>query len=114
MNKQEAIKRIEKVIALPFDDTDVDYNRGYDDGLRKAKTIIGQIEPEKPVISQHSAELIDKFKKQGRSLYDAMDVINYCPEPFKDWFKFNSEEFARAWLDGYDVRKLEEVENDRF
>lgn len=47
MNKQEAIEKIEKILLLPTDDVDPNYDLGYNNGLRKAKSIIEKIEPEK-------------------------------------------------------------------
>ena len=56
MNKQEAIEKIEKILLLPTDDVDPSYDLGYNNGLRKAKSIIEKIELEKPE-KQYTAKL---------------------------------------------------------
>jgi hypothetical protein len=104
MNKQEAIKKIDRTLSLPRPIISFPYN--YEDGLRYAKHIINQIdEPEKPVIPQFVAEWIETYKKQGKTLYTVMDAVHYSNHPCKDWFESNQETFAHAWLNGYEVEK---------
>lgn len=104
MNKQEAIKKIDRTLSLPRSIGSFPYD--YEDGLRYAKHIINQIdEPEKPVIPQLVAEWIETYKKQGKTLYTAMDAVHYSNHPCKDWFESNQETFAHAWLNGYEVEK---------
>lgn len=104
MNKQEAIKKIDRTLSLPRSIGSFPYD--YEDGLRYAKHIINQIdEPEKPVIPQLVAEWIEIYKKQGKTLYTAMDAVHYSNHPCKDWFESNQETFAHAWLNGYEVEK---------
>lgn len=104
MNKQEAIEKIEKILLLPTDDVDPSFDLGYNNGLRKAKSIIEQIEPEKPVIPQFVAEWIEKSKAEKRNLRNA---LNNGGEKMRLWFlgQENYDIFARAWLDGYEVEK---------
>lgn len=104
MNKQEAIEKIEKILLLPTDDVDPSFDLGYNNGLRKAKSIIEKIEPEKPVIPQFVAEWIEKSKAEKRNLRNA---LNNGGEKMRLWFlgQENYDIFARAWLDGYEVEK---------
>lgn len=104
MNKQEAIEKIEKILLLPTDDVGPSFDLGYNNGLRKAKSIIEQIEPEKPVVPQFVAEWIEKSKAEKRNLRNA---LNNGGEKMRLWFlgQENYDIFARAWLDGYEVEK---------
>ena len=112
MNKQEAIEKIEKILLLPTDDVDPSYDLGYNNGLRKAKSIIEKIEPKKPVIPQFVADWIEVCKDNlTHSLYIAM-TPNFMKKNGQSfdlilWIKkaSNQETFARAWLDGYEVEK---------
>ena len=111
MNKQEAIKKIDRTLSLPRPIGGYPYD--YEDGLRYAKRIISQInEPEKPVIPQLVAEWIEVCKEHlTTSLYTAMNP-NFIKENnqsfnFILWIKKTSNQdlFARAWLDGYEVEQ---------
>ncbi len=113
MNKQEAIKKIDRTLSLPHSIGSFPYD--YDDGLRYAKHIINQIEePEKPVVPQFVAEWIEKcktFKDFAVSLsfalqpsvWEANRLSDECIEWLTD--AENQDIFARAWLDGYEVEK---------
>lgn len=113
MNKQEAIKKIDGILSLPRSIGSFPYN--YEDGLRYAKHIINQIdEPEKPVIPQFVADWIEKcktFKYFAVSLsfalqpsaWEANRLSDECIEWLTD--AENQDLFARAWLDGYEVKK---------
>ena len=110
MNKQEAIKKIDRTLSLPRPIISFPYN--YEDGLRYAKGIISQIdEPEKPVIPQFVADWIEECKKQRRSLRDS--ISKSAPFAVASWLMHfgerynykNQDIFARAWLDGYEVEK---------
>lgn len=105
MNKQEAIKKIEKILLLPADDVDPSYDLGYNNGLRRAKSIIEKIEPEKPVIPQFVAEWIEKNKKRFPSLYNVYRCIGFNNINVDNWISNNPDKFAHAWLDGYEVEK---------
>lgn len=102
MNKQEAIKVIEKM---------GEYEHFVDEAISKKSVlnIINQIdEPQKPVIPQFVADWIEGCKKIGINLYRAIDV-NYVEEEsvLDDWLftEGNYDIFARAWLDGYTVEQ---------
>ena len=115
MNKQEAIKKIDRTLSLPHSIGSFPYD--YEDGLRYAKHIINQIdEPEKPVIPQFVAEWIKKcktFKNFAVSLsfalqpsaWEANRLSDECIEWLTD--AENQDLFSRAWLDGYEVEKKE-------
>lgn len=111
MNKQEAIKKIDRTLSLPRSIGGFPYD--YEDGLRYAKHIINQIdEPEKPVVPQFVADWIEVCKEHlTTSLYTAMNP-NFMKENSQSfnfilWIKKTSNQdiFARAWLDGYEVEK---------
>ena len=98
MNKQEAIEAIKEI------SDDLQEVRFV--SLESVINIVSQIdEPQKPVIPKFVAEWIEKYKKQGKTLYMAMDAIHYSSHPCRDWFEVNQDTFARAWLDGYEVEK---------
>lgn len=105
MNKQEAIEKVEKILLLPTDDVDPNYDLSYNNGLRKAKSIIEKIEPEKPVIPQFVADWIEKNKKRFPSLYNVYRCIGFNNINVDNWISKNPDKFARAWLDGYEVEK---------
>ncbi|ECQ2355714.1 DUF1642 domain-containing protein [Listeria monocytogenes] len=69
-----------------------------------------------PVIPQFVADAIDTFKDEGDSLSVAIDYEVYTDELVKElsldktmrgwlWETSNQELFARAWMDGYKVKK---------
>ena len=102
MNKQELIG---KIIDLPYEagvvtDT-LKINRA---GLIK---LIDQFdEPQKVQVPQIVADYIKYTKDAEWDLQEAMDDVAY--EDNKDlrkWFNNNIENFARAWLDGYEIEK---------
>ena len=91
MNKQKAIKRIE----------DLYLDNKF---TLEVKSIISQIdEPKKVVIPKFVAEWIEEKKKSGIDLHKSMayevkaDVFRYIMD--------NSETYACAWLDGYEVEQ---------
>lgn len=100
MNKQELIYKIEK---LPYNlgpivDT-MKINRA---GLIK---LIEQLdEPQKPVVPQFVADWIKEAKKEGYSIFGA---INKAPKgEVEGWIELqNVEIFAEAWVNGYEVEK---------
>ena len=101
MNKQELIKkykRLEGVWDAP--------------GAETARQIFLQDleqldEPEKVTIPQFVADYIEFQKKNNFHVYGAMRVIeDHYDKRVPEWFyEKNSETFAHAWLDGYEVEK---------
>lgn len=99
MNKQEAI---EKIKSIPYD-TGM-FLKVMEVPLDKVIEIVDQIhEPQKPIIPKFVAEWIEEKKKSGIDLHKSMayevkvDVFRYIMD--------NSEIYARAWLDGYEVEQ---------
>lgn len=97
MNKQELIekyKRLEGVWNAP--------------GAETARQIFLQDldqldEPEKVTVPQFVAEFITEQKKRLSKLSESIDIS--MSDRVAEWYWDNSETFARAWLDGYDVEK---------
>ena len=73
-------------------------------------------EPEKVKIPQFVADWIEYFKKCSGTLYGSTAPYSYYGRAITDdfvgdvkktleWIRNNSETYARAWLDGYEVEK---------
>lgn len=62
---------------------------------------------DKPVIPQFVAEWIEKQMKFGyEDVFISMTRLRErAPEKVKFWFRNNSDTYARAWLDDYEVEK---------
>ena len=103
MNKQELIKHIR---ALPYGkgplkDT-AEVNRGW---LLRNIDQLDELQPVK--VPQVVADWIDYFKKTGDwDLFQAMDYL-FGKKEIREWleYKNNQDLFARAWLDGYEVKE---------
>ena len=98
MNKQEALKRIEaqKETIIELTGWAV---------FRYIETLIEQLdEPEKVKIPQFVADWIEQCKAKRKRLLTA---LLYTPEKVNSWVDNpdNQKLFARAWLDGYEVKK---------
>lgn len=78
MNKQEAIEKIEKILLLPTDDVDPSYDLGYNNGLRKAKSIIEKIEPEKVKLTKVQEDYLLGFGDiENKESVDWMAALYY-------------------------------------
>ena len=99
MNKKELIKHIED---LPYKEGPiVDKIYISRNGLLK---LIEQLdEPEKVKVPQFVADFISEQKKLGHTLSYSIDAC--MSDRVAEWYWDNSELFARAWLDGYEVEK---------
>ena len=73
-------------------------------------------EPPKVVVPQFVADWIEHFKKCSGTLYGSTAPYSYYGRAITDgfegdvievlrWIRDNSEVYARAWLDGYEVEK---------
>lgn len=108
MNKQEALKRIEAqketIIKLT----------GWAVYVYIEELIKSIDEPQKVVIPQSVADWIEHFKKCSGTLYGSTAPYSYYGRAITDdfegditevlrWIRDNSEVYARAWLDGYEV-----------
>ena len=91
MNKQELIKIYENTSC-----TLISINGVLED-LRQLD------EPQKVVVPQFVANFITEQKKLGHTLSYSIDAC--MSDRVAEWYWDNSELFARAWLDGYEVEK---------
>ena len=118
MNKQELFEKIE---GLPS------HNAGCRHWIDKGIVLdfVEQLdEPEKVQIPQFVADWIEKVKKDGLelkdrsgvygkitaavSVYSVMNCIleeRVAEKEITNWVIVNTDTFARAWLDGYEVEK---------
>ena len=101
MNIQELIEKYKKY-----------ENALYDIGAKVAcQKILQDLEkldePEKIKVPQFVAEIIEYYKKQNATLYDALREKNFNKQ-YDDWLLNEQgayDKVARAWLDGYEVEK---------
>lgn len=60
-------------------------------------------EPKKVVIPKFVAEWIEDFKQTN---YTIPELLSSCmTDEVDNWYHENSEQFMRAWLDGYEVER---------
>lgn len=112
MNKKELIEKIESLPSL----TSITSIRPYVD----KKVVLGLIsqldEPEKVKVPQFVADWIEYFKNCEATLYGSTNPFTYYGraiienfegdyEEVLRWTRDNSDTYARAWLDGYEVEK---------
>ena len=65
------------------------------------------IAPQKVKVKQCVAEIIEYYKKQNATLYDALREKNFNKQ-YNEWLMNEQDAYdkvARAWLDGYEVEK---------
>nr|DAU63940.1 MAG TPA: Protein of unknown function (DUF1642) [Caudoviricetes sp.] len=74
------------------------YRSGYEQGKLE-----GMVEREKIKVPQFIAEFITEQKKLGHTLSYSIDAS--MSDRVAEWYWDNSELFARAWLDGYEVEE---------
>ena len=111
MNTQELIEKINKIaIDTPFQNSKIV------DHLEVIKLIEQLDEPQKVKVPQFVADWIEYFKKCSGTLYGSTAPYSYYGRAITDdfegdvievleWIRNNSEVYARAWLDGYEVEK---------
>ena len=98
MTTQELIEKINKIaIETPFPNSKIV------DHLEVIKLIEQLEEPQKVKIPQFVADFISEQKKQGHTLSYSIDAS--MSDRVAEWYWGNSELFARAWLDGYEIEK---------
>ena len=102
MNVKELIEKIE---ALPA------HNARYRPWIDK-KVVLGLVrqldEPQKVVVPQFVADVIEGAREKSPELEDALHYTwGNGTKEFTEWYnkKSNRDLFARAWLDGYEVEK---------
>lgn len=77
----------------------------YYEGYKQGKSN-GAIEHEKVTIPQFVADYIKYTKEAEWDLLEAMDDVAYKDDKeLRKWFNNNSENFALAWIFGYEVEK---------
>ena len=107
MNKQELIEKYEYLNHDCFRRVDTS------EVLKDLKQLY---EPEKVTIPQSVVDWIEHFKKCSGTLYGSTAPYSYYGRAITDgfegdvievlrWIRDNSEVYARAWLDGYEVEK---------
>ncbi|WP_353726290.1 DUF1642 domain-containing protein [Lactiplantibacillus plantarum] len=69
-----------------------------------ADAVFKQTYAELPVIPENVAEYINYMKLSGRDIWDAMHYP-FRSNDISEYMEDNSEMFARAWLDGYQVEE---------
>ena len=132
MNKQELIESIKKAEKLIIDESIIN---GSVIEFIKSDTVIELVsqvdEPEKVKIPQFVANWIGNVKRNGikrknnfgfyeeitfnDSVYRVMYYIfkdGIATEDVKRWVGDNPDDFARAWLDGYEIEKPKYVVTD--
>lgn len=111
MNKEEAKQKLHNLAFAKLNTKPDDLK------LADVMQIVNQIdEPQKPVVPQCVAEWIEYFKNCKGTLYGSTNPFSYYGraiiEDFEGdyeealrWIRDNSDTYARAWLDGYEVEK---------
>lgn len=108
---KDVIKRIEKfdLATKAVWINEILYKLGSDYGLHKYYAgykqgkFDGAIEHKKVTVPQFVADFITEQKKLGHTLSYSIDAC--MSDRIAEWYWDNSELFARAWLDGYEVEK---------
>ena len=112
MNKKELVKTLMKRME----------DFGYFPTFTNVKTFIKEYEklaksePQKPVVPQYIAEWIEYCKKCSATLHGSINPYSCYGHAMTNgfegdvievlkWIRDNSEIYARAWLDGYEVEK---------
>lgn len=115
MNKQEFQQKI-KDMKPPKFFTAITLGEAYEAGFEEAKgnALYNSCfinEPEKPVVPQYVADMIVE-KKQKYGIVDTIKNLGVFNNPFDlivekqlNWIVENQEDFAKAWLYGYEVEK---------
>lgn len=98
MNKQELIKKLEKRRTMTGN------FQGYVVRWKDVKEIFEQLgEPQPVKVPQFVADFIAEQKKLGHTLSYSIDAS--MSDIVAEWYWDNSELFALAWLNGYEVEK---------
>jgi len=101
MNKQQLIERIEGLKNLFGNKTE------YIETDAAIELISKLDEPQKPVIPQFVAEIIEYYKRNNATLYDALREKNFNKQ-YSEWLLNEQNAYdkvAKAWLDGYTVEE---------
>ncbi|WP_314828525.1 DUF1642 domain-containing protein [Streptococcus cristatus] len=102
MKKEEVINKINEMTVETF------FSKTLFVQQKKVIELIEQLdEPEKVKIPQFVAEIIEYYKGQNATLYDALREKNFNKQ-YSEWLLNEQNAYdkvARAWLDGYEVEK---------
>ena len=106
MNKKQLISIIRTEVLLAKSSPE---RKGYIAGLEEAINIIEGFsdESQKPVVPQFVAEIIEYYKRNNATLYDALREKNFNKQ-YSEWLLNEQNAYdkvAKAWLDGYEVEK---------
>lgn len=106
MNKKQLISIIRTEVLLAKSSPE---RKGYIAGLEEAINIIEGFsdESQKPVVPQFVAEIIEYYKRNNATLYDALIEKNFNKQ-YSEWLLNEQNAYdkvAKAWLDGYEVEK---------
>ena len=101
MNKQELIEKIKKLPFVLLSERYISQNYVLE--------LLEQLdEPQKVIIPQFVADVIEDAREQSAELEDAFEYVwEVAIGELREWFRKleNRDNFARAWLDGYEVEK---------
>ena len=105
MNKQELIKKYKELWNehSPFHEP-VPYTSMVELFLKELKQLD---EPQPVKVPQFVAEIIEYYKGQNATLYDALREKNFNKQ-YNEWLMNEQDAYnkvARAWLDGYEVEE---------
>ena len=103
MNKQELIKKYKELWNehSPFHEP-LPYTSMVELFLKELKQLD---EPQPVKVPQFVAEIIEYYKGQNATLYDALREKNFNKQ-YNEWLMNEQDAYnkvARAWLDGYEV-----------
>ena len=101
MNKKELIEKIKKLPFVLLSERYISQNYVLE--------LLEQLdEPQKVVVPQFVADVIEGAREQSAELEDAFEYVwEVAIGELREWFRKleNRDNFARAWLDGYEVEK---------
>lgn len=114
MNKQEALKQIEEQRDMILDLHGwgvFGYIKGIINQLDEPQKLnLPKVEfkkSQKVKVPQFVAEIIEYYKRHNATLYDALREKNFNKQ-YNEWLMNEQDaynNFARAWLDGYEVEE---------
>lgn len=102
MNKEEAKQKLHNLAFAKLNTKPDDLK------LADVMRIVNQIyEPQKPVVPQFVAEIIEYYKRNNATLYDALGEKNFNKQ-YSEWLLNEQNAYdkvAKAWIFGYEVEK---------
>ena len=100
MNTQELIEKIENLNKL--------YGERHYVAIDDVLNLVSQLdEPQKPVVSQMVADIIEYYKSQCAPIIDVFEE-KYSNEQYRKWLINEPNAYdivARAWFFGYEVKR---------